>query len=44
MKALTLRLDDEIYEELKKVAENEDRSINNAIIQAIRDYLKKKSL
>ena len=41
MKSLTLRLDDELYEALKKYAEAEDRSINKTIIYAIKKLVQK---
>ncbi len=40
MKTLSLRLDDEVYEAIKEIAEKEDRSINKAIAQAIKKYIK----
>ena len=41
MKSLTLRLDDEVYEAIKKHAKEDDRSINAAIVRAIKQYIKK---
>ncbi len=40
MKAVALRLDDELYEELKKIAKDADRSVNSEIIQAIKKHVK----
>ena len=40
MKTLSLRLEDHIYEDIKAIAEAEDRSINKAIIQAVKKYIK----
>jgi len=42
MKVLSLRLDDAVYEELKKKAAEDDRSINKAIVYAIKQYIKGK--
>lgn len=41
-KITTLRLDDDIAEELKKIAENENRSLNNLIETILINYLKHK--
>ena len=41
MKTLSLRLDDDLYEALKKYAEDEDRSINKAIVNAIKKLVQK---
>ena len=44
MKVLSLRLDDAVYEELKKKAAEDDRSINKAIVYAIKQYIKGKQI
>ena len=36
---LTLRLPDEVYKELKKIAYEEERSINGEIVYIIKKYI-----
>ncbi len=38
MKILSIRLDDKVYEHIKKEAEKEARSINNIINLALKKY------
>jgi predicted HicB family RNase H-like nuclease len=40
MKALTLRLPDKLHEQLKRMAEKENRSLHNLIITILMDYVK----
>ena len=40
MKIMTLRMDEKIFEEIKAIAAAEDRSVNKAIVQAIKQYIK----
>ncbi len=40
MKQLSLRLDDDLYAELAKLAKQEDRSVNNMIVIAIKKLVK----
>ena len=42
MKLTTLRLPREMFESLKEIAENEDRSVAYIIRRAINDHIKKK--
>ena len=42
MKSLVLRIEDDLHEKLKKVAAEEDRSLNKTIIRAIKEYLQDK--
>lgn len=39
-KSTMLRMEEELFEELKALAEAEGRSINNTVIQAIKKYIK----
>lgn len=41
-KQIPLRMNNDIYEKLKKVAEEDDRSVNSYIVQLIKKDLKKK--
>lgn len=38
---LTLRIPEEIYKELRKIALNEERSINGQIVYIIKQYIEK---
>ena len=39
---LTLRIPEEIYKELRKIALEEERSINGQIVYIIKQYIEKK--
>ena len=41
--AVNIRLDEKIRKELKKIAEQEHRTLSNLIVKILMDYLKKQN-
>jgi hypothetical protein len=40
MKVISLRIDSKLFDEIRTLADFEDRSINRTIVQAIKSYIK----
>ena len=42
-KTITFRVSEEVYDQITKEAKNEERSINNFVTYAVKEYIKNKN-